>query len=88
VNFNINVNPPHHDIIISGVVGAGANGVLRTDDISNVSFTNSLSGLAYPGGVSAIRPFDDVSTLQTNVNVGGCNGNIHCAVKLTQLGLQ
>jgi hypothetical protein len=98
VNFNINVNPPHHDIIISGVVGAGANGVLRTDDISNVSFTNSLSGLAYPGGVSAII-FDDVSTsgqassvyfstLQTNVNVGGCNGNIHCAVKLTQLGLQ
>jgi hypothetical protein len=27
------------------------------------------------------------STLGTNVSTGGCSGNIHCAVKLTQLGL-
>jgi hypothetical protein len=97
-NPNVNFGGGDHDIIISGVVGAAPNGVIRTDDISNITITGSLSGVNYSGGVSAII-FDDVSasgqassvyfsTLQTNVNVGGCNGNIHCAVKLTQLSLQ
>jgi hypothetical protein len=100
-NINFNVNPPpapaHHDIVISGVVGGGADGVLRTDDISTGVITGTLSGQSYPGGISGII-FDDVSasgqassvyfsTLQTTVNTGGCNGNIHCAVKLTQDGL-
>jgi hypothetical protein len=96
-NPNVDFGGGHHDIVISGVVGAGGNGVLRTDDISTGVITGTLSGQNYPGGVSGII-FDDVSTsgqassvyfstLQTNVNTGGCNGNIHCAVKLTQLGL-
>jgi hypothetical protein len=96
-NPSVNFGGGDHDIVISGVVGAAPNGVIRTDDISNVTITGSLSGVNYSGGVSAII-FDDVSasgqassvyfsTLQTNVNVGTCSGNIHCAVKLTQLGL-
>src|SRR4029077_2391745 len=63
-NPNVNFGGGDHDIIISGVVGtnvgAQINGVIRTDDISNVSFTNSLSGVNYSGGVSAII-FDDVN---------------------------
>ena len=96
-NPNVNFGGGDHDIVISGVVGSSPNGVLRTDDISTGVITGTLSGVNYPGGVSGVV-FDNVSTggqassvyfstLGTNVNVGGCNGNIHCAVKLTQLGL-
>lgn len=96
-NPNVNFGGGDHDIVISGVVGAGANGVLRTDDISTGVITGTLSGQPYPGGVSGII-FDDVSTsgqassvyfstLQTGVTTGGCTAAIHCAVKLTQLGL-
>jgi hypothetical protein len=99
INFNIVPTPVHHDIIISGVVGPSPNGLLRTDDISTGVITGTLTGVNYPGGVSGII-FDNTdttggqassvyfSTLQTNVNTGGCMGAIHCAVKLTQLGLQ
>jgi len=94
-NPNVDFGGGDHDIIISGVVNP--NGALRTNDISTGAITGNLSGRSYPGGVSGVI-FDDVSTsgqassvyfstLQTNVNTGGCNGNIHCAVKLTQDGL-
>ena len=64
---------------------------------STGTITGTLSGANYPGGTSGII-WDNTSTqaqassvyfstLGTNVNIGGCNGNIHCAVKLTQLGL-
>ena len=96
-NPNVNFGNGDHDIIISSLVGAGADGLLRTDDISTGTITGALSGLSYPGGTSGII-WDNTSTqaqassvyfstLGTNVNIGGCNGNIHCAVKLTQLGL-
>jgi len=94
-NPNVNFGGGDHEIVISGVVGAGANGVLRTDDISTGVITGTLSGVNYPGGISGII-FDNVnaggqassvyfSTLTTS-NVGTCGGN-RCAVKLTQLGL-
>jgi hypothetical protein len=96
-NPNVDFGGGHHDIIISGVVGAGANGVIRTDDISNVTITGSLSGVTYPGGVSAII-FDDVSasgqassayfSTLAPVTVGTCGPPaMRCAVKLTQFGL-
>ncbi len=96
-NPNVNFGSNHHDIIISSLAGAGADGLLRTDDISTGTITGTLSGLNYPGGTSGII-WDNTSTqaqassvyfstLGTNVNTGGCSGNIHCAVKLTQLGL-
>jgi hypothetical protein len=94
-NPNVNFGGGHHDIVISGVVGAAPNGVLRTDDISTGVITGTLSGVNYPGGISGTI-FDNVnaggqassvyfSTLTTS-NVGTCGGN-RCAVKLTQLGL-
>ncbi len=96
-NPNVDFGNGDHDIIISSLVGAGANGLLRTDDISTGAITGTLSGLNYPGGTSGVV-WDNTSTqaqassvyfstLGTNVNTGGCIGNIHCAVKLTQLGL-
>ena len=96
-NPNVNFGGGDHDIIVSSLVGAGNDGLLRTDDISTGTITGTLSGLTYPGGTSGII-WDNTSTqaqassvyfstLGTNVNIGGCNGNIHCAVKLTQLGL-
>ena len=92
----INVsNPVIHDIVISGVVGAGADGVLRSDDITSGTITGTLSGVNYPGGISGII-FDNVSTSAqassvyfstlTTSNTGTCGGN-RCAVKLTQDGL-
>jgi len=94
-NPNVDFGAGDHDIVISGVVGAAPNGVVRTDDISTGVITGTLSGVNYPGGVSGII-FDNVnsggqassvyfSTLTTS-NTGTCGGN-RCAVKLTQLGL-
>jgi hypothetical protein len=99
-NPNVNLNPGGgaaiHDIVISGVVGANPNGVLRSDDITSGTITGTLSGVNYPGGISGII-FDNVSTntqassvyfsTLTTSNVGTCGGN-RCAVKLTQLSLQ
>jgi hypothetical protein len=96
-NPNVDFGSNHHDIIISSLAGAGSDGLLRTDDISTGTITGTLSGLSYPGGTSGII-WDNTSTqvqassvyfstLGTNVSTGGCSGNIHCAVKLTQLGL-
>jgi hypothetical protein len=96
-NPNVDFGGGDHDIIVSSLVGSGTDGLLRTDDISTGTITGTLSGTNYPGGTSGII-WDNTSTqaqassvyfstLGTNVNIGGCNGNIHCAVKLTQLGL-
>ena len=95
VNLNNVSNPVIHDIVISGVVGAGADGVLRSDDITSGTITGTLSGVNYPGGISGII-FDNVSTSAqassvyfstlTTSNTGTCGGN-RCAVKLTQDGL-
>ena len=96
-NPNVDFGGGDHDIIVSSLVGSGTDGLLRTDDISTGTITGTLRGANYPGGTSGII-WDNTSTqaqassvyfstLGTNVNTGGCNGNIHCAVKLTQLGL-
>ena len=53
VNLNNVSNPVIHDIVISGVVGAGADGVLRSDDITSGTITGTLSGVNYPGGLAA-----------------------------------
>lgn len=94
-NPNVNFGGGDHDIVISGVIGASPNGVLRTDDISTGVITGTLSGVNYPGGISGII-WDNVSTSSqassvyfstlTTSNTGTCGGN-RCAVKLTQLGL-
>jgi hypothetical protein len=96
VNPNTSASPVIHDIVISGVVGAGTNGVLRSDDITSGTITGTLSGVNYPGGISGII-FDNVSTSTqassvyfstlTTSTTGTCGGN-RCAVKLTQDGLQ
>jgi hypothetical protein len=96
-NPNVNFGGGDHDIVISGVVGAHPNGVLRTDDISTGKITGTLSGVTYDGGVSGII-FDNVSTsgqassvyfsTLAPVTVGTCGPAARCAVKLTQLGLQ
>jgi hypothetical protein len=94
-NPNVNFGGGDHDIVISGVVGASPNGVLRTDDITTGLITGTLSGVNYPGGVSGII-WDNASTSAqassvyfstlTTSTTGSCGGN-RCAVKLTQLGL-
>ncbi len=87
----------HHDLLISGLVGAGGNGFIITNDISTGAIIPSQStSVNYPGGVSGII-IDNVSnsgqassvyfSTQGVVNLGGC-ANSRCAVKLTQLGLK
>ncbi len=85
-----------HDLLMSGLVGAGANGYVITNDISSGSVTAGLNSVNYPGGISGII-VDNVSALNqassmyfttlTNSSVGTC-ANTHCAVKLRQLNLQ
>ncbi len=85
-----------HDLLMSGLVAAGANGYIITNDISSGSITAGLNSVNYPGGISGII-VDNVSTQTqassmyfttlTNSSVGTC-GNTRCAVKLRQLNLQ
>ena len=95
-NINLSGNATHHDLLISGLMGAGANGQIITNDISSGAITAGLSNVSYGGGVSGVV-VDNVSTsaqassvyftTQGVVNVGTC-ANARCAVKLTQLALQ
>jgi hypothetical protein len=86
----------HHDLLVSGLMGANPNGFIITNDISTGAIiTGQAVSVSYPGGVSGIV-VDNVSTAaqassvyfstQGTVNVGTC-ANTRCAVKLTQLGL-
>jgi hypothetical protein len=95
-NPNINLGGNDHDLLISGLMGAGTNGQIITNDISSGAIAIGLSNVSYPGGVSGVV-VDNVSTsgqassvyfsTQGVVNVGSC-ANARCAVKLTQLALQ
>ena len=95
-NPNINLGGNDHDLLISGLMGAGTNGQIITNDISSGAIAIGLSNVSYPGGVSGVV-VDNVSTsgqassvyfsTQGVVNVGNCT-NARCAVKLTQLALQ
>jgi hypothetical protein len=95
-NPNINLGGNDHDLLISGLMGAGTNGRIITNDISSGAIAIGLSNVSYPGGVSGVV-VDNVSTsgqassvyfsTQGVVNVGSCT-NARCAVKLTQLALQ
>jgi hypothetical protein len=95
-NLNLGGVAGHHDLLISGLTAAGANGYIITDDISTGVITGGLNFVNYPGGVSAVS-VDNVSTQAqassvyfstlTNSTVGTC-ANTHCGVKLTQGGLQ
>ena len=95
-NLNLSGNATHHDLLISGLMGAGTNGQIITNDISTGAIAIGLSNVSYPGGVSGII-VDNTSTsgqassvyfsTQGVVNVGSC-ATARCAVKLTQLNLQ
>jgi hypothetical protein len=95
-NLNLGGVSGDHDLLMSGLVGAGTNGYVITNDISSGSITAGLNTVNYPGGISGII-VDNVSTQNqassmyfttlTNSTVGSC-GNTRCAVKLRQLNLQ
>jgi hypothetical protein len=95
-NPNINLGGNDHDLLISGLMGAGTNGQIITNDISSGAIAIGLSNVSYSGGVSGVV-VDNVSisgqassvyfSTQGVVNVGSCT-NARCAVKLTQLALQ
>jgi hypothetical protein len=95
-NPNINLGGNDHDLLISGLMGAGTNGQIITNDISTGAIAIGLSNVSYSGGVSGVV-VDNVSisgqassvyfSTQGVVNVGSCT-NARCAVKLTQLALQ
>jgi len=89
-------NANDHDLLMSGLVGAGVDGYIITNDISSGSVSAGLNTVNYPGGISGIV-VDNVSTQNQassmyfttliNSSVGTC-GNTRCAVKLRQLNLQ
>lgn len=95
-NLNLGGNANDHDLLMSGLVAAGTNGYIITNDISAGVVIVALNFVNYPGSVSGII-VDNVSTQNqassmyfttlTNSNVGTCGGT-RCAVKLRQLNLQ
>jgi hypothetical protein len=96
-NLELNTQTPgHHDLLISGTMGANPNGLIITNDISTGAVVGHLNFRSYPSGTSGII-VDNVSTsaqassvyfsTQTNVTAGTCI-NSRCAVKLTQSTLQ
>ena len=95
-NITLSGGPNDHDLLISGLMGAGGDGYIITNDISTGAITVGEDFVNYPGGVSGIV-VDNTSTAaqassvyfstQGVVTVGTCV-NSRCAVKLTQSGLQ
>jgi len=96
-NITLTGGAGHHDLMVSGLVAAGANGFIITNDISTGAIiSGQATSVNYPGGVSGIV-IDNISTAaqassvyfstQGVVTVGTCAAS-RCAVKLTQLGLQ
>jgi hypothetical protein len=95
-NLTLSGGPNDHDLLISGLVGAGNNGYIITNDISTGIITAGEDFVNYPGGVSGIVVDNTSSAAQASsvyfstqgvVTVGTCV-NSRCAVKLTQSGLQ
>ena len=97
-NLNLGGNVNDHDLLVSGLVGAGGNGWIITNDISTGVITAGLNSVNYPGGISGLV-IDNVSTQNqassvyfttlSPVTVGTCGPpNTRCAVKLRQLNLQ
>jgi hypothetical protein len=95
-NITLRGGAGHHDLLVSGLMGAGANGLILTNDISTGQIINGqATSVNYPGGVSGII-IDNVSasaqassvyfSTQGAVSVGTCAAS-RCAVKLTQLNL-
>ena len=95
-NITLRGGAGHHDLLVSGLMGAGANGLILTNDISTGQIINGqATSVNYPGGVSGII-IDNVSTsaqassvyfsTQGAVSVGTCAAS-RCAVRLTQLNL-
>jgi hypothetical protein len=94
--LNLGGNANDHDLLMSGLVGAGTNGYIITNEISAGTVIVALNFVNYPGGISGII-VDNVSTQNqassmyfttlTNSNVGTCGGT-RCAVKLAQINLQ
>jgi len=93
-NITLTGGAGHHDLLVSGLVGAAPNGYIITNDISTGAIISGQStSVQYPGGVSGLV-VDNISTsgqassvyFSTQGVVGTCN-NQRCAVKLTQLGL-
>jgi len=95
-NVTLSGGPNDHDLLISGLVGAGGNGYIITNDISTGAITAGEDFVNYPGGVSGIVVDNTSSAAQASsvyfstqgvVTVGTCV-NARCAVKLTQSRLQ
>ena len=95
-NITLSGGPNDHDLLVSGLVGAGGNGYIITNDISTGIITAGEDFVNYPGGVSGIVVDNTSAAAQASsvyfstqgvVNVGTC-ANARCAVKLTQSGLQ
>ncbi len=90
----------HHDLLVSGLVGAAGNGFVITNDISTGAIiTGQSTSVNYPGGVSGIIVDNVSSAAQASsvyfttqgaltATVGTCSVGTRCAVKLTQLNLQ
>lgn len=95
-NLNLGGVTGDHDLLVSGLIAAGTNGYIITNDISTGAITAGLNNVNYPGGISGVI-IDNSSAMGQNsnvyfstlasVNVGTC-ANHRCAVKLSQAALQ
>jgi len=83
-NIKLGGNGTHHDLLMGGIVAAGASGLMITDDISTLPLTQGLHDVTEAGGVSGII-IDNVSTSNQASSMYFGTLTNHTAVKLTQL---
>ena len=85
-NTSINLGgvPGHHDELMGGIVAAGNNGLMITDDISVLPLLQGLNDVTEAGGVSGVIVDNISASAQaSSMYFGTLTG--HTAVKLTQL---
>jgi len=83
-NINLGGTAGDHDLLMSGLVAAGGNGYMITNDISSGTVPGALHDVNYAGGVSGVI-IDNVSTdaHASSMYFGSLTSNQ--ATKLTQL---
>jgi hypothetical protein len=86
-NLNLNGVAGDHDLLMGGLVAAGTNGYMITNDISSGAVPGALNDVQYAGGTSGVVVDGDANTTtypqSSSMYFTTLTG--HAAVKLTQL---
>lgn len=86
-NLNLGGVAGDHDLLMSGLIAAGGDGYMITNDISGGTVPGALNDVNYPGGVSGVI-IDNTSTDAQASSMYFATLTSNQAIKLTQLNSQ